>query len=96
MNRLERNAYMERMGDDFVKTVVRVARGRKAKLDDLFIKPIGHVVCNPFLDAVAIELNETQEFDGANYELKDITPGKVEQLIHHKEADIRRVWQARR
>lgn len=77
MNQVERRAYMNRMGDDFYNIVLDVAEEHYITLEELYVQK-GE---RPFWHALTMELNETQEFDGATYELRDLIEKKVKFLV---------------
>ena len=73
MNSIQRKAYMARMRDDFYWIVLDLAEEHHITLQELYVQK-GE---RPFWHALTRELNDTQEFEGATHELKDLTEGKV-------------------
>ena len=73
MNSIERKAHMERMADDFYYIVLELSEENHIALEKLYVQK-GE---RSFRHALTKELNETQEFDGANYEIRELTVHKV-------------------
>ena len=91
MNSRGHKAYMARMGQDFFWIVLDVADEHYVTLEELFTQD-GE---RPFWHALTRELNETQEFDGANYELSDLTERKVKFLVKRHFGDLLGIYQLR-
>ena len=91
MNSREHKAYMRRMGQDFYETVLDYSDQYYVTLEDLYTQ-YGK---RPFWHDLTRELNESQEFDGANYELKDLTERKVKHLVKRHFGDLLGVYQLR-
>lgn len=82
---------MARMGQDFFRIVLDVADEHYVTLEELFTQD-GE---QPFWHALTRELNETQEFDGANDELRDLTERKVKLLVKRHFGNLLGVYQLR-
>lgn len=91
MNSREHKAYMRRMGDDFYETVLDVAEEHYVTLEGLYIQ-YGE---RPFWHDLTRDLNESQEFDGSNCELKDLTERKVKHLVKRHFGHLLGVYQLR-
>lgn len=86
MNSEEHQAYMARMGQDFFRIALNVEDVHYVTIEELFTL-YGE---RPFWHAMTRELNETQEFDGANYELRNLTERKVKLLVKRHFGDLLR------